>query len=367
MKILHINSAKYWGGGEVYTFTLCQRLKTKGHEVVLACRPTSAIGEVFKENGISILELPLKGAADIKSAQKLAAYCHQNGIDIVHAHLARDYWIASFLKFFYSKIRLVFTRHLLNPIPSTFLRRLILKKVDKVIAVSEAVKDELIKQNLFPASRIIRIYNGIDVGRFESAKPGKIRKDLGLNEHNKLIGTVGQISPHKGSDIFIKSAAEIAKSYPDAKFILVGDDFRNGEYIQELTQLSIELGIGDQVIFLGPRSDIPEVMKDLDIFVLASRNEPFGLVITEAMAAGVPVIVTKAGGAKEIVDETTGLLVDVGQPAALVAAIESLLKNESLAKQFGNAGRVRAIKMFGLDRMVDEIMAVYNEVLLNAE
>ncbi|NLY75114.1 MAG: glycosyltransferase, partial [Firmicutes bacterium] len=98
MKILQVNSAKNWGGGEVYTINLCQKLIDKGYEVALACRPGSAINQTALKNGITVLELPLTGAADFRSAWKLSRYCRKNEIDIVHVHLARDYWIARYLK-----------------------------------------------------------------------------------------------------------------------------------------------------------------------------------------------------------------------------------------------------------------------------
>lgn len=363
MKILQINSAMNWGGGEVYTINLCQRLIAKGYNVMLACRPGSDISRIATQNAITLLELPLTGAVDFRSAWKLSQFCRENGINIVHVHLARDYWIARYLKTLLPEIHLVFTRHLLKPIRSTFFHKWLFKKVDKVIAVSNAVKESLLIQNLLPPERIITIYNGIDVNRFASAS-GTIRKELGFDKNLKLIGIIGQISPHKGSDLFITSAALVSKQYPNTRFLLVGDDFQNGKYIEELKQLSHNLGIGDQVFFLGQRTGIPEIMKDLDIFVLTSKNESFGLVITEAMAAGLPVIAINAGGAIEIVQNNkTGLLVDPDQPASLANAIGILLENQYLAQAFGEAGQKRAFEKFDLERMVEEIIAVFKMIL----
>lgn len=366
MKILQINSAKNWGGGEVYTINLCQKLIAKGYNVMLACRTGSDISQIASKKGITLLELPLTGAVDFRSAWKLSQYCRKNEIDIVHVHLARDYWIARYLKAILPGIHLIFTRHLLKPIRTTFFHKWLFKKVDKVIAVSNAVKESLLVQNLLPPERIITIYNGIDVNRFASASSGTIRKELGFDKNLKIIGIIGQIAPHKGSDLFIESAALVSRQYPNTRFLLVGNDFQNGKYIEELRQISLNLGIGDKVFFLGQRTDIPEIMKDLDIFVLASKNEPFGLVITEAMAAGLPVIATNAGGAIEIVlNNKTGLLVSPDQPASLANAIGILLENEYLAQTFGKAGQKRAFEKFDLDRMVEEIIAVYSMILEN--
>ncbi|MGE5607226.1 MAG: glycosyltransferase family 4 protein, partial [Bacteroidota bacterium] len=354
MKILQINSAKNWGGGEVYTINLCQKLIAKGYNVMLACRPGSDISRIALKNGITLLELPLTGAVDFRSAWKLSQYCRKNGIDIVHVHLARDYWIARYLKAILPGIHLVFTRHLLNPIRSTFFHKWLFKKVDKVIAVSNAVKESLLIQNLLSPERIITIYNGIDVNLFASALSGTIRKELGFDKNLKLIGIIGQIAPHKGSDLFIASAVLVSKQYPNTRFLLVGNDFQNGKYIEELRQISLNSGIGDKVFFLGQRTDVPEIMKDLDIFVLASKYESFGLVLVEAMAAGVPVVSTIAGGAvKEIIiNDETGVIVNDNQPITLANTIISLLKDEKRAVILAKAGQERAFEKFDLDQMV---------------
>ena len=366
MKILQINSAKNWGGGEVYTINLCQKLITKGYNVTLACRPGSSIKQIALREGITLLEALLTGAVDFRSALKLSQYCRKNEIDIVHVHLARDYWIARYIKIMLPSIHLIFTRHLLKPIKSSILHKWLFKKVDKIIAVSDAVKESLLCQKLLDSKRIITVYNGINVNRFALASSGVIRKEYGFAKDLKLVGMVGQVSPHKGSDLFIKSAALVSNLYSNARFLLVGDDFKNGKYIEELRQMSLNLGIEEKVFFLGLRNDIPEIMKDLDIFVLASKNEPFGLVITEAMAAGTPVIATNAGGAKEIIlNNKTGLLVGSDQPASLANAIGILLENEYLAQTFEEAGQKRAFEKFDLDRMVEEIIAVYSEILEN--
>lgn len=366
MKILQINSASNWGGGEVYTVNLCQKLISKGHEVTLACRPDSAIKRKALESGIPIFELPLVGAVDFQSSFKLSRFCKEKKINIVHVHLARDYWIARYVKIQFPSIHLIFTRHLLKPIKSSVFHKWLFRKVNKVIAVSDAVKESLLMQNLLPHKRIITIYNGIDVNLFDTARSGIIRKEFGFDDNLKLIGMVGQIAPHKGNDFFIKSASLVSEHFSNVKFLMVGDDFQGGKYIEELRQLSKNLGIGDRVIFLGPRTDIPEIMKDLDLFVFASKNDSFGLVITEAMAAGVPVIATNAGGAKEIIlNKKTGFLVDADQPNSLVDIMVTLLKDENMAKTFGDAGRKRAFEKFNIERMVDEIISVYNEVFKN--
>jgi glycosyltransferase involved in cell wall biosynthesis len=363
MKILHINSSDNWGGGEVYTINLCERLRRKGHDVTLACRSGSAIKKTASEKGFKLLELPLRGSADFISAFKLSIYCKKHSINIIHAHLARDYWIAGYVKSFYKKVHVIFTRHLLKPIQPTFFHKWLFKKVDVIIAITNAVKEILTKYNIVSTDRIVTVYNGIDTSIFASAKSGTLRKELSLDCNVKLAGMVGQISRHKGSDMFIKSAALVCKEYSDIRFIIAGDDFKGGRYINELKQLSANLGISDKVLFIGMRKDVPKIMKDIDVFVLASKNEPFGLVLTEAMAAGTPVIATNTGGAREIViNNETGILVDFDK-VSMANAIISLIDDKDTADSMGKAGQKRAVDKFDLTRMVDEIISIYNNVI----
>lgn len=365
MKILQVNSAKNWGGGEAYTINLCRKLISKGLDVRLVCRPNSAINRVAIENGIPVIEFPLIGAIDFFSAFKLAQYCKKNCIQIVHAHLGRDYWITRYLKIFLPSVCLIFTRHVLKRIKSPGFYKWMFKKVDKVIAVSFAVEENLLDQIQLPSEQVVTVHNGIDIDRFATACSGNFRKESGFDNKIRLVGMVGQVSPHKGSDLFIKSASLVLEKCSDVRFVIIGDDFQGGKYIGELRALSKRLNIENKVIFLGARQDVPEIMKDLDIFVLASKKEPFGLVIVEAMAAGTAVIATNNGGAKEIViNNKTGLLVDVNQPEKLATAIVSLLKDEKLAKAFGMAGQKRAFKEFDSERMIKKVISIYKNTKL---
>ena len=364
MRILQINSSQNWGGGEVHVFLLCNELAHRGYPVTLAARPGSIIINKFRAANLPVLECSLRGAVDFNSAKQLAVYCAQNQINILHAHLARDYWIARMVKIINPDIHLIFTRHLTRPIKADFLHKWLFKEVDKLIVVSEAVKRSLVGQNLLPLNKIAKIYNGIDTERFKNAIPTGLRCTLGIDPQIRLIGIVGEVSPHKGQEILIRSFPLVIAKDPNINLIIIGSDFKEGKYIEDLKVLAQSLGVRDRVFFLGFREDIPNLIKDLDILVLASKNESFGLTIVEGMAAGIPVIVTNTGGVSEIViDNETGLLVEPNQPVALANAILYLLANPQLAKKLGQAGQKRATDYFSLNLMVEKTIEVYHEVL----
>ncbi|SEO72683.1 Glycosyltransferase involved in cell wall bisynthesis [Propionispora vibrioides] len=346
IKVLQMNSMNMWGGGEVHVLLLCKQLLALGDSVVLACRSGSAIDQRAKEEQIPVLNLPLKGAIDIKSAWRIANYCREHSVDIIHAHNGRDYWIAVLAKCFYPNLKVIITRHILSPLKETLLHRWLYKKIDRVISVSQAVKSRI---SVFPSEKITVIHNGIDINVFYAAKPGMLGKELNLSPATKIVGMVGRVHPSKGHATFLESIPAIVSQCPDVVFVIVGD----GEYVTQLKKTNAP------VHFLGKRNNIPEIMKDLDVFVMASLNEPFGLVTVEAMAAGAVVVAANSGGTAEIItDEETGLLVPPQDPEKLAQAVIRGLSNTELAVRL-KAGGIQHAKKYDIQEMVTKTRNVY--------
>jgi glycosyltransferase involved in cell wall biosynthesis len=349
MKVMQLNSMNIWAGGEVHVFLLCQQLISLGVNVILVCRSGRPIDQKAREANLPVFNLPFKGSIDLKSAWTLANYCRKNSIDIIHAHNGRDYWMANLAKFFNPKLKVVITRHIIVPLKNTALHQWLYKKVDQTIAVSQAVKDII---TIFPPEKINVVYNGIDIKRFAGASRGTLRKELGLSATTKIVGMVGRIHPSKGHLTFFKSIPEILSKNPDTIFVVVG-----GGDISQLKSLNSD------VHFLGKRSDIPEIMKDLDVLVMASLNEPFGLVTIEAMAAGTPVVGANSGGTVEIIsDGKNGLLFPPEDPAKLAEAVNKILADNRLADKLKEGGINTAIK-YNIKDMVSNIQNIYHDVL----
>jgi glycosyltransferase involved in cell wall biosynthesis len=260
----------------------------------------------------------------------------------------------------------VLTRHLERPLKS--LHRWTLSSVARVIAVSEAVERSLLSQKIFPAEKIRRIPNGIDVERFErrarSFDTQRFRRLSGI-KGRLVVGTAGELREHKGQDEFIRAAAIIARGFEDVEFIIAGEDQSpRKEYRARLERLVRELGLQARLHFTGWIEDVAELLPALDIFVSSSRVEPFGLVMVEAMAAGVAVVATATGGAREIVEHgVTGRIVEVEDHEALASAVSTLLANDEARLRMAAHGRARARTRFSLERMVTETEALYREVL----
>jgi glycosyltransferase involved in cell wall biosynthesis len=182
-----------------------------------------------------------------------------------------------------------------------------------------------------------------------------------------LMGLVGRITRWKGQHIFIQTAAEVNKRFPNARFLIIGSAlFGEDAYEREVRDLADSLGLQDVVEFTGYREDVDRAIADLDILVHASTTgEPFGQVIIEGMAAGKPVVATAGGGVLEIVvDGVTGSLVPMGDANAMAAAIISMLEQPERSLEMGRAGRRRVLDHFTIEQTARKIEAIY-EILLN--
>lgn len=369
MNILQICSAREIGGGERHLTDLADSLARRGHNVYVALAPDSPlINELSSVPRHRIVELRMRNSLDLRSAMKLARFTREHSIDIIHAHLARDYPLAAFVAWRSGNTPYVLTRHVLFPLKMP--HRIILRHAVRVVAVSQAVNDALRRQKIFDDDTIVTIHNGIDIDRFA----GRIEKENAFPNKEKktgpfLVGVVGHLSRIKGQEDFIRAAAIIASRRTDVDFLIVGEDKSpNGENRAALEGLIAKLGVAERVRITGWLDDVKEILDRLDIFVSPSRSEPFGLAIIEAMACDVPVVASMSEGAREIIeDNVTGRLVPVVDAIALADTIDELLTNTSERDRLAANALASVRQRFTLERMVDETEQLYADVLADSK
>jgi len=369
LKILQISSAQSLGGGERHLVDLVKGLVDRGHDVHVALRASSPlIGElrVGEQNGLpkaNITTLPLRNSLDALSARSLWKLVRQNQIQIVHAHMARDYPLAAYAVSRNKGARLIVTRHVLFPLSK--LHRITLSRAARIIAVSQAVAAGVRGDGIASAEQISVVLNGIDARRFENASARFSREQFldgwGLPDDCLLIGIVGELTPLKGQEEFLRAAAEVRKQFPNSHFIIAGSDSSRGNKNRAfLERLIRELELTEQVRLIGWLEHLVQLYCALDVFVSASHTESFGLAITEAMASGTSVVATGTEGAREIIEsEETGLLVPVGDVVALAAAIVELLGDEDKRARLGTAAQHAVAAQFSVKRMVEETEEIY--------
>jgi L-malate glycosyltransferase len=364
MKILQISSAPNYGGGERHVVDLSRGLAARGHDVFAAVRPPAGWhGELSFLPPPNIIRLPLRYALDIASSVRLSRIIRRQNIDIVHAHIGRDYAIASLAVRLAPSAKLVLTRHVLFPF--RWQQKRALRHVARIIAVSSSVRKQLAP--VFPDPALI--HNGIDIEKWARADRDELktnfRADHDVQTDAFLIGTVGELKLLKGQEDFVIAAATIAEKLPDAHFVIVGTENSRGQsFRRELKRLAKVLGIEHKIIWLDRVENTVEIFHALDVFVSPSHSESFGLAIVEAAAAACPIAATATDGALEILEDgKSGKLVPVKEPLKLAEAVIELAKNDAARASLGSAARQRVREHFSLERMVAETEAVYKEIL----
>lgn len=247
------------------------------------------------------------------------------------------------------------SKDLLSLLPARYVATSLALKLSTLIVVpSRSLKDQIFG-NQFALPKVKVIHNGVDTNRFRPPPPTYfLHKQLGIPIDVQLVGICGAIQEPKGQDIFIKAAARVSKKVPKVHFVMIGAGLP--EYLRHLVDLASSLGLTGKFHFTGWRSDIPEIFRELQLLVIASKKEAFGLTAIEGMATGLPIVATRCGGPEEVIEhERTGFLVSIGDPAEMAQRIIELLSNAELRQCMGRAGREVVDHFFAIARCVDEV------------
>ena len=237
----------------------------------------------------------------------------------------------------------------------------------RVVTVSQAVRDHMLKDAAKFADRFTFVRGAIDVEPFLNAEGrARVRAEWGVRDDEVLIGMAGRVTRWKGQSVFVQAAKLIAERHPEAKFAAVGGVFDTEKFYMDRFRKEVHVaGLENKLAINDFRADMSDVFAGFDIFVLPSiLPEPFGLVVIEAMASGKPVVATAPGGPSEtVVDGETGFLVPPSDASAIARALEELLVDPQKRISMGDAGRRRAREMFSLPRYVTEFEELYDAVL----
>jgi len=289
----------------------------------------------------------------------------ERNIHLIHSQTPRTNLLGSVVSKFTGVPVVWHARNLLDK-GMIDIDRLFLGLTGRLICNSNIIKSRFIKKGKSP-SKIIAIYNGVDLGKFNvNIKGDEIRRQFNIDKGTPLIGIAGRLDPRKGQRYFIQAAKEVINIFPEVKFLIVGEAFfsKNRRYKAELKNLTKSLNLSETVIFTGFREDIPQVLSALDILVMASDAEPFGRVMIEAMAMAKPVVAADSGASPEIVlNGETGILVSPKDSKALAKGIIKLVGDKEKAIELGRAGRKRVEKFFSIGKNVSETEEVYLDLL----
>lgn len=325
------------------------------------------IGEQLLREGVDVVCFHRRPGRDWRVSGQLAAAIRQRQLEVLHTH--------QYTPFFYTALarplcrfrpRLILTEHgrhypdRVSPLRRAVNRLVLDRLADAVTACCHFSAEGLAKLDGFARRRIQIIENGIEVDRYSPpADRALARADVGLDPDRRYIIHVARHHPVKDQATLLRSFAAVVPELPRVDLLLVGDGPLRGE----LEDLAVQLRIPERVKFLGLRDDIPDLMRAADVFTLTSLSEAASLTLLEAMASGLPVVVSAVGGNPEIVrHEREGLLFPRGDVAACAAALRRLLTDRMLAGQLGEAGRTRVLERYRLARTVQQYHQLYRRL-----
>ena len=369
-KVFYLLDSLNVGGTETQAVELALRIPEAGYEVTLGClRARGPLLERLQGSQVAVREFHPEGGIDSLAGfyqlLRLSWFLRRKKFDIVHTH---DLWsnLIGVPAARLAGVRAIVSsrRDLANFDWYQSKRRGWLRRIQNlggaVLANATPIRDALIAEDGFKPEKLRVIHNGVDIDRFQTSGDERDQVFPGVGK-GKLIVLVGNMHTDvKGHPWLIASAPAVVHEFPTARFVLAGD----GEQQPRFEEQVAKLGLEQNFLFLGRRTDIPKLLACCDIAVLPSRAEGLPNAILEYMAAGLPTIASRVGGNAELIEDgVTGLLVPSEDSAALSDALLALLRDPGLARRMAQNGHEFTIRNFSFERLVREVDELYSELL----
>ncbi|MCX6377071.1 MAG: glycosyltransferase family 4 protein [Armatimonadetes bacterium] len=364
LNITYIANATALGGAEHYLLLLLNGLTECRCRVYM---PESPVTEEFatRAGGIPVELLSTDGySMHPMSFVKAMRFYGRLKCDILHFNLVNP--CASTVDILAARLlgnsRIVLTTHL--PTITYSLReklssRLAIRSAHRVITVCNTAREYVLDMGV-PTSKVVSVYNGVRDWDTPPGRVQEIRRELGIGESGICLGTVARLEEQKGLRYLLEAFALVVHEDPRSVLCILGD----GSQRSELEETALRLHVHDRVRFLGWRNDYLDFLRAFDVFVLPSLFESFPFAVVEAMMAGKAVIASDVGGVGEaVLDELTGLLVQPRDFVTLAKAMLGLIRSSKRREAFGERARVEARNRFGLDSMISNTLAVYEDAM----
>ncbi|SAK46822.1 glycosyl transferase family 1 [Caballeronia hypogeia] len=354
MKILHSESSTGWGGQEIRTLKEMVALRESGHTVELICPGEARLGQRCSELGFTVHHARMRGGGDMQSMLRIKGLLRRRAFDVLNTHSGHDSLVAGTAGRLARTPLIVRTRHLALPISSLATYTWI---PHRVIAVSNYVRRYLISAGV-AEKRVHTIYDGIN--QPQSVAHSTLRSELDLGPDAFIACMVAIMRDKKGHEDLIAAVGPLLETHPNLHVVMAGD----GPWFDRIKGIVDGLGLAHRIHLLGFRTDVPNIFRGSDLFVLPTHQEALGQAFIEAMAAGLPVIGTSVDGVPELIDDNVnGLLVPPRDPVALRAALARMIDEPDLRQRLRRESLRITERGFTVGDMANETAMFYRRAL----
>jgi glycosyltransferase involved in cell wall biosynthesis len=363
--VLHLIDTGGPGGAETVFSEIARRIDGKPLRSVVVVPREGWLTSRLRTLGLEPVIIPASGTLNFRYLFSLLRLARAENVRLIHAHLPGSTIYATVLGLLLG-IPVIGVVHgptdVVNIGRFRAVKRWLLgRRHFHPVAVSEGTLESMADFGI-DRNRIALIPNGIEPASRPGGASSALRREMGLDEGDLLVGAVGNIRAPKAYDVLLKAAARVMQDFRNVHFCVVGEGPQSA--LQPLLELRDHLGIGENFHFLGFRQGSPELLLEFDLFVSSSRSEGLPLSMLEAMLAGVCVVATMSGGAQEVIrNEESGLLVPVNDPEALAAVIARVLGDKPLRGRLAAGGRNRVLTDFSLDSTIARYQDLYDRCL----
>lgn len=366
LRLLQVCGSTAWGGLEMQMVALAEQLSSRGLPVRCVAHPDGRIASECVARGLPVIPLELGRYFSTQNASRFRGVLRDHDVELVHCHLSQDLWsiIPATMGM---DVPVVLTKAIGSYVRKRDpLHRWLYARVPRIIAISDVIRRNVIDTCPVAEKRVVTVYPGVDVDRFAPVNGGRemLRREWAPGG-GALVGMVGRLEPWKGQLEFLEAMALVRRAHSGAIAVVAGADTTpEGAFRSGLEEKVHSLGLDGSVIFTGHVSEVASLLRSLDIFVFPSRAEAFGLALAEAMATGIACVAARADGVEEIIEHgVDGILFEPGDARALATEIERLLVDHDIRHRLGVRAREKVVRMFSLASMVDQTVALYDEVV----
>jgi glycosyltransferase involved in cell wall biosynthesis len=378
------------GGPSIQAVSLTERLSARGFETLLIHGSLGdgegdmryLLSPASRVEYVPALRRELAPARDAAALVRVSAILREFKPHIVHTHMAKAGGLGRVAAAMYNRLlapavraRVVHTYHghvlegyfgALKTALFVDIERRLARRTDRIVAISPAIRDELLREHRIGRDEQYRVVPlGFDLSALaaiDDAARRSAREALGIPADARVVATVGRLTAIKQHHLFLETARLVAERDPSAIFLVIGD----GELRRDLEDTARGIGLAGRVRFLGWRRDLPVIYGATDVFLLTSRNEGTPVALIESLAAGVPGVSTDVGGVRDVVcppgSDAVGDVAPFGDASALARSVAALLEDPARRRSMGDRGRTSILARYGIDRLVDDVEALYREL-----